>query len=1856
MLVKTQPVFPADSAVSLSNKSTRSKLEHHLQVAFIHTQKKQTTFRSTIEKNKSDELFKSLSNFIVINTLAKEPWVDVLIKAKKGANFLFNPYITAAKIHSTEKNDYITASVTLPGLEALIENSDVLGIEPSYVMYPDLDQGAQDIGADFVWDGYVNIENTITGQGVYVGILDGYPLKSHVTFRDENGESRIIETYGYGENPVASDNGTHVGGIAAGRGDANGNNRGIAYGAKLLYGDNGFGNVANLNSSNKVLNSFQDMIDKAKLDNKPLVVNLSAGTQLHPHDGSTYFEQILNEKIKDNIMLVKSAGNDGSAPNIHFAGNVPDNDSLEISVSIPPDDTDFEYLDNEFEVEIWYDKHIKLDVRVEGVDGAWTKWVDYASHETVEIGTDLSNESVTIHNTDGHMAYNSNNEDNVILLTFYDATLGDIISSGTYKIWLRPHSNSSGGEIDAYSSYKLEIKYKATGTNSFRRLVDFPDGDTEQSISLPGYASDVITVAAQWKESFGGSHAFFSSKGPSRIDLQEVVSKPDISAPGGYIRSAAETGDFDFAVMSGTSMSAPHVTGAIALLLQNFPELTAKQIKIIFNNTAKEISNNHSFINGTLTLDEMKEWGKGKLDILAAYEFMVGYIYNTTFVYKDKFQNAYKNHPYLTGLPVETVRQNAYGFYMQRFTNGVIIYQPEARDAYWISEAIYTKWADEDVYSALGLPTASEYKDHNNNSFETVDFENGQIYWDGSQLKVVLYDLPGIQVALAIDRSGSMDDYYPDAPEGYIAAAKIAANQFISFMDFNDNIAVVSFASTTTVDFSFSGIGSEENRLILQNIINSLKTGGGTSISQGIVAAQEELEKGNTQTRQVIILLSDGKSERQNIESVIATIPANTDVYSIALGSSSDQDILNYIAYSTDGSYYFSPAADDLQSLYLYIRSKLSGEQMLATFDGAITEDQQKDFPVFVDDLTSEAIFTVSFEGRQIDMELTSPGGVLINRDFAAKSPTITFTEGNTFDFYTIKSPQAGEWRVSIIGVDLPSAGHFTASVQAKSDLKMNVFLNKDEYQSGEPIIVSSKILENDQPVQKAFVFAEIQIPMESYFQQNFTGLENKNSFSEDVPQKRVQSKNFNSAAVQNAGVQYLSSVMGMELYDDGVHGDGGPDDGVYANILGNTGVDGSYTIKVKASGSTSSGSHFTREQATSTFVKGSLFETIITSVVPSQGRQGENINITIIGQNFDNTSSVSFSQPGVVVNNTTFINKNQIQVNITISPDALLVSHNISVTNSVGHAGVGTALFSVVSLSTTSYYDNFQDGDAVGWDPLTPQRWSVEVERGNYVYSLNTSEFGPLAGSSLGEYNLIDGLYLKDFTFKCLAKCPKDISVNPGADYGIVFGYQDDNNYYYVMFNSKQGQSEIFKVVDGQRTALKTFNAVLIQDNNFHELMIDCRNGTIHVLYDKQLVISAFDNTFGTGKIGVGSFSEAACFDDISVLPSSGQAPNGFIDTFQDGTADGWAPLNSQRWSVGIDENDYTYFINTSEFENFSGSRLGEFSLIDGLVSEDFVFVCQAKSPEDFSQNNSADFDLVFGYQDFNNYYYVMFNHNAELSEIFKVENGERYSLANAGRALVVKNVYYPIQLSRVGGRIEVTMDGQLVMSTDDDTFGPGLLGVGSFNDAAYFDDISISSSPVPVELSEFSYSLVGKNILLTWKTETESNNYGFEIQKAFGPGEINNNWSTIGFVKGNGTTTEAAEYSFLDPFSKAENTTYRLKHIDMDGSFEYSHYLYVQQETAKTFYVEQNYPNPFNPTTNIGYTIPEDGVVSIKIIDIQGREVITLVEKNKVAGSYTTTWNGKDQFGNNVASGMYLTVVKFKNQVKTNKIILMR
>ena len=207
--------------------------------------------------------------------------------------------------------------------------------------------------------------------------------------------------------------------------------------------------------------------------------------------------------------------------------------------------------------------------------------------------------------------------------------------------------------------------------------------------------------------------------------------------------------------------------------------------------------------------------------------------------------------------------------------------------------------------------------------------------------------------------------------------------------------------------------------------------------------------------------------------------------------------------------------------------------------------------------------------------------------------------------------------------------------------------------------------------------------------------------------------------------------------------------------------------------------------------------------------------------------------------------------------------------------------------------------------------------------------------------------------------------------------------------------------------------------------------------------------------------------------------------------------------------------------------------------------------------------------------------------------------------------------------------------------------------------------NSPLPVELSSFTATTTLIGVEISWRTESEIENLGFVLERKTDDTE----WAEIASYKsddallGQGTVSSATDYKFVDVLvQQGFAYEYRLSDIDYDGviTSHATRSVNIEKEPIPSIVENFNvmaYPNPFNPVTTIRYSIKSNNTdVAIAIYDITGNLVKTLVHKQQTSGWYEVQWNGTNQIGSKVPGGVYLSRVVVGNQVKTNKLILLK
>jgi len=516
--------------------------------------------------------------------------------------------------------DVVAGFVNLSALEAVAAVPGLDVIEQSRPMRGELDLSMPATRANLVHTGPPGRR----GAGVIVGVIDSGIDWRHHAFRRADGSSRILRIWDQRLTPVAGESspagftfgveytkahidanlaggtppvpvrhadagghGSHVAGIAAGDGSVAGNGRpaftfvGMAPEADIVVVANTIG-AGGLGDSANTLDAAGYIFGVAASLTRPAVINLSQGDYIGPHDGTSLLERGIDTLLGTaGRAMVKSAGN-AAQDEAHATGVVPAGGVLELPMAVSAGDTSDDTVD------IWYEGPDRFGFSVVPPGGAASAVVNPPATTTINLP---SGNRVFVDST----LNNPFNADNRIFLRIQRGTAG-AIQTGTWR--LRLHGQVvTNGRAHAWIQRNHGPVFLA------------PTVSAQSTISIPGTGRRIITVGSFVTRGAGvGSLSSFSSRGPTRDNR----TKPEISAPGQAIISVLNgaSGTNQYTSMSGTSMAAPHVAGAVALMLQRRPTATIAQIRACLTSTAVK----DAFTGATTNND----WGFGKLDAKAA--------------------------------------------------------------------------------------------------------------------------------------------------------------------------------------------------------------------------------------------------------------------------------------------------------------------------------------------------------------------------------------------------------------------------------------------------------------------------------------------------------------------------------------------------------------------------------------------------------------------------------------------------------------------------------------------------------------------------------------------------------------------------------------------------------------------------------------------------------------------------------------------------------------------------------------------------------------------------------------------------------------------------------------------------------------------------------------------------------------------------------------------------------------------------------------------------------------------------------------------------------------------------------------
>lgn len=579
----------------------------------------------------------------------------------EGAATIDSLRMLGAHIRTTTAH-VLTATLPFSAVERICQLQGVKAIEAAQPAQMLMDISRQTTHTDLVHDGTPPLDMPFLGRGVVVGDIDGGLDFGHPAFytadrsqlrlkrawmQAETEGGRVPEAFGYGREFVTEEelvakgcdmtgyaHSTHVLGIAAGADTLHGNKYyGIAREADIVFSD--------FNSTDTgIMDGMNYIFNYADSTGQPAVINMSLGTQMGPHDGSSLRDVMADELSGPGRIIVGAVGNDGLVDTHVSKTFIGEADSLIIGVAF----LETLGMPGTGELQLWGSVGGSFKVNVctfdketmEPVYKSRTFTASRSTNQTVVLQKpyDKSSGSFTIVTQRSPLNDRATAHINLNISDYNpDKVIGLIVTA------------DAGEEVHGWCNQTYCC---------FRKhlpIMDLPD-NTHQPAEIGGTGKRVITAGAYttrpiamsidgdsinaappslWPDGFPeNDHAPFSNTGPT-VDHRM---KPDVSAPGCYIISAlnrynlndpayvwksSDTWNgrqYGYGAMMGTSMAAPHVAGIVAVWLEADPTLTPEDIREVLKETSRSDEYTGEVPNDT--------WGYGKVDAYAGLLYILG--------------------------------------------------------------------------------------------------------------------------------------------------------------------------------------------------------------------------------------------------------------------------------------------------------------------------------------------------------------------------------------------------------------------------------------------------------------------------------------------------------------------------------------------------------------------------------------------------------------------------------------------------------------------------------------------------------------------------------------------------------------------------------------------------------------------------------------------------------------------------------------------------------------------------------------------------------------------------------------------------------------------------------------------------------------------------------------------------------------------------------------------------------------------------------------------------------------------------------------------------------------------------------
>lgn len=307
-------------------------------------------------------------------------------------------------------------------------------------------------------------------------------------------------------------------------------------------------------------------------------------------------------------------------------------------------------------------------------------------------------------------------------------------------------------------------------------------------------------------------------------------------------------------------------------------------------------------------------------------------------------------------------------------------------------------------------------------------------------------------VAMVVDVSGSMSERDTRSGQSRLGVAKDSGKALVNFVETGNRLATVAFSTTATLVTPLQEV-TDTNRGRLADDVDSLTSGGDTSIGAGLRVALEELQDARGQKS--IVLLSDGKENTAPYVDEILPELKNfgVTVYTIGMGSEADRDLLERIARETGGDSEFAPDPENIRTFYQQFSISAQDRSTLAETEEDLEEGESVSTTATVDGTCEDAQFSLSYPGSTISLQVERPDGEVLR-----EGPEVTNRVGETSEVWTVEDPPTGEWTVTATAEQLERPERASIKVSSDSEVDADLFVSDDLYEQTGMMRVEVKV------------------------------------------------------------------------------------------------------------------------------------------------------------------------------------------------------------------------------------------------------------------------------------------------------------------------------------------------------------------------------------------------------------------------------------------------------------------------------------------------------------------------------------------------------------------------------------------------------------------------------------------------------------------------------------------------------------------------------------------------------------------------------------------------------------------------------